>query len=230
MLRLNIQLFGGRGTGSYSGNARVVSLGGIGKSSKAVDLNVAGWTPEAGSRSVSGDVTLNSAEKRIQNLEHEQLVVVDKDGYVVAVVDGEKSSVGITPRAAAAIQAGGIVTHNHPNGGTFSPTDVITAGNIGTTEIRAVSKRFGTSYSLKASSKANGKGLSSQMQKDAKAIEKQWDDKLLQINKRKYANEANYERAVYEAYNSVMGSWMKNNAGKYGYTYSKTKGGKTTTE
>lgn len=225
MIKLNIQFFGGRGSGSYSGNARAGGIMGDGQST-AIDLNVAGWTPEAGSRSVNGTTTLNSAETRIQNLDHEQLVVVDKDGYVVAVVDGGEHSVGITPKAEAAIRAGGIVTHNHPNGGTFSGADIASAGNLGATEIRAVSKRYGTSYSLKAGNKADGKGLARQINKDASSLDKAWDNKILQINKRKYANEANYERAVYNAYNEVMGAWLNTNAKKYGYTYSSNKTGK----
>lgn len=227
MIKMNLQLFGGRGTGSYSGNARAVSLLGAMGVMVSRDLDVAGWTPQAGKREVSGVVTLSSAEKRIQDLDHEQLVVVGKDGYVMAVVDGGEHSVGLTSKAYNAIKAGGIATHNHPNGGTFSPADVITAGSMGTTEIRAVSKRFKTTYSLKAGNKANGSGLASQMRKDADSIEKAWDNQILQINKRKYMNQKNYERAVYEAYNSVMGQWFRNNASKYGYTYSATKGGVT---
>lgn len=222
MMKLDLQFFGGRGTGSYSGNSRAGSLEPSG-GSEGTDLNVAGWTPQAGSKSVNEDVTMNGVENRILDLDHEQLIVVDKYGYVVSVVDGEEHSVGITAKAAQAIASGGRVTHNHPNGGTFSPADVISAGNLGATEIRAASKRFKTSYSLKATNKANGQGIAKQMNRDYKKIEKDWDAKILEINKRKYMNKENYEKAVYQAYNDVMGAWMQKNASKYGYTYSSSK-------
>lgn len=222
MLKMNLQFFGGRGSGSYTGNARAGGMIDMGDG-EGTDLNVAGWTPQAGQRNVNGDVTMSSAEKKILSKNHEQLIVVDKYGYVVSVVDGGEHSVGITPKAEKAIRAGGRVTHNHPNGGTFSPADVISAGTFGTKEIRAASKRYKTSYSLKATNKANGAGIAKQMTRDAKKIEKKWDEKILQINKRKYMNKENYEKAVYNAYNQVMGDWFKKNASKYGYTYSSSK-------
>lgn len=222
MMKLNLQFFGGRGTGSYSGNA---SAGDFieGDEGESVDLNVAGWTPQAGHREVNADVTMSSAEKRINGLDHEQMVVVDRYGYVVAVVDGGEHSVGLTDKARKAIKEGGIATHNHPNGGTLSRQDVISAGNIGLTEIRATSKRFKTNYSLKATNKANGKGIAKQMKKDKKKIDEQWDEKIQKINKRKYQNEENYLHAVYSAYNDVMGEWFDKNAKKYGYVYSSSK-------
>ena len=228
MIKLDLQFFGGRGSGSYSGSASsggsIMGGGGSGGGA-STDMNVAGWTPEAGSRRVSSATTLNSAESRIQNLDHEQMVVVDRDGYVVAAVDGGAHSVSFTDRAYRAAIAGGTVTHNHPNGGTFSGTDIVSAGSLGITEIRAVSKRFGTTYSLKAGNKANGTGLASAMKRADKRLAKQWDAKIEKINKKKYANEANYEKAVYSAYNEVMGGWLSTNAKKYGYTYSSHKTG-----
>lgn len=225
MIRLNIQFFGGRGSGSYSGNAQFVDGNGN-RASRGVDLNVAGWTPDAGSKSVNGTKTLNSAETRIQNLDHEQLVVVDKDGYVVAVVDGAGSSVTPTARAMRAINAGGTMTHNHPNGGTFSDQDIIMAGTSGVKEIRAVSKTTGLSYSLKAGNKTNGVGLANAMRKDSGSIIAEANKTLRNtVNKRKYASKENYMKAVDRVYDKVMGGWLSKNAKKYGYTYSSKKTG-----
>lgn len=221
--KFNIQLFGGRGTGSFSGKAQIGSGGG---GSAGEDLPVAGWTPDAGSRYVDGAKTMNSAEKRIQNLDHEQAVVVDKDGYVVAVVDGGEHSVGLTPRAIKAVNNGGTLTHNHPNGGTFSDADIISAGQMGAKEIRAVSKSTGKSYSLKAGNGADGAGLAKAMQKDSNQILKNVNTKLDKtVNKRKYANKENFVRAVNKVYDDEMGGWLSTNAKKYGYTYTATKTG-----
>ena len=215
------------GKGTYQGSAQF-SKGGLGRGgTPSTDLNVAGWTPDAGSSSVNGTKTLNSAEKRIQNLDHEQLVVVGKDGYVMAVVDGGDSSVDLTAKALQEIRAGGVMTHNHPNGGTFSTTDIITAGDIGAKEIRAVSRMTGKSYSLKAGNKADGHGLSSAMRKAENSIIKSANDRLANtVNKRTYANKNNYMKAVDKVWDDVMGEWLSANASKHGYTYSSVKTGK----
>ena len=44
---------------------------------------------------------------------------------------------------------------------------------------------------------------------------REWDAKIKVINSRKYMNKENYEKAVYQAYNDVMGAWMQKNASKY---------------
>lgn len=217
MIKLNLQFFGGRGSGSYTaGGASVGDLNGGGE---GTDLPTAGWTPEAGSRFVHIGTTLKGAEGRIIGLDHEQLVVIDKDGFVRAAVDGGEHSVGITANAAKYIK-GNVVTHNHPNGGTFSPTDIISAGTTGAGEIRAASKRFNKTYSLKASSKANGRGLAKAMRKAERKLEKQWQSKLDGMVGRKYKSKESYERQAYGHWNKIMGGWLRTNAGKYGYTYS----------
>lgn len=225
ILKIDLQLFGGRGTGSYSGSASFGGGGG-GFGGDGEDLPVAGWTPDAGSRYVDGAKTMNSAESRIQNLNHEQAVVVDKNGYVVAVVDGEEHSVGLTARARNAIKNGGTLTHNHPNGGTFSDTDIISAGTMGAKEIRAVSKSTGKSYSLKAGNHADGAGLAKAMRKDSDKIIKTVNAKLDKtVNKRKYTSKENFMKAVNRVYDEEMGGWLKTNGAKYGYTYSEIKTG-----
>lgn len=216
MITFDIQFFGGRGSGSYTAGAATAGTmmgGGTG-----VDLNTAGWTPEAGHRAVHLDTTISGAESRIIGLDHEQLVVIGRDGYVRAVVDGGEHSVGITANAAQHIR-GNIVTHNHPNGGTFSPADVISAGRTGAGEIRAASKRYGKTYSLKAGKNANGNGLANAMRKSEKRLTAQWQKKLDSMVGKKYKDQASYERQAYNHWNNIMGGWLNTNAGKYGYTY-----------
>lgn len=218
MIRLDLQFFGGRGSGSYTAGGATVG-GMMGGGSGGIDLPTAGWTPEAGSRSVSVNTTIKGAEDRIRGLDHEQLVVIGKDGYVYAAVDGGEHSVGITPNAAKYIK-GNIVTHNHPNGGTFSQADIISAGRTGAGEIRAASKRFNKTYSLKATSKANGNGLAKAMQRAEKKLNNAWQAKLDSMVGKKYTSKESYERQAYNHWNNIMGDWLKTNAPKYGYTYS----------
>lgn len=218
MLRLNLQFFGGRGTGSYTAGGAGAGFG-DGGGGGGTDLNIAGWTPEAGSNIVHVGTTVDGAESRIIGLDHEQLVVIGQDGYVRAVVDGSEHSVGLTPRAERNA-AGNIITHNHPNGGTFSPADIISAGQIGAGEIRAASKRFGKTYSLKAGAKANGRGLAKAMQRAEAKLTSAWQAKLDSMVGRKYSSKESYEKQAYNHWNNIMGDWLNKNAGKYGYTYS----------
>jgi hypothetical protein len=217
MIKINLQFFGGRGTGSYTaGGASVGMAGAMG--GDGADMNVAGWTPDAGSRSVDKNNTIKGVENRIRNLDHEQLAIIDKNGYVVAAVDGGEHSVGITANAAKHIK-GNDVYHNHPNGSTLSTTDVITAGQTGCGSISAVSKNSGKTYTLKAGHKANGAGLSSAMQKSEGKLIGQWQAKIDSMKGKKYKSEASWKKQVNKHWENIMGDWMKNNASKYGYTY-----------
>ncbi len=213
---------GGRGSGSYTAGQATVGFGGAGSGK---DLPVAGWTPEAGSNKVHYNVTVAGVEDRIRDLDHEQMAIIGKDGYVLAAVDGAGSSVSITSNAAKYIK-GNDVYHNHPNGGTLSTTDVITGGYTEVGSISAVSRNMRKTYTLKATSKANGSGLAKAMQRDENKLLKAWQDKANSMTGKKYSSEASYKKALNTHWNNIMGDWMNKNAGKYGYTYSTTKGGK----
>lgn len=215
MIRFDIQFFGGRGSGSYTAGQTTAAFGG---GAGATDLNTAGWTPEAGHRSVNTDTTIKGAESRIIGLDHEQMVVIGQDGYVRAVVDGGQHAVGFTPKALQHVK-GNIVTHNHPNGGTFSPADVIAAGDLGAGEIRAASKSFNKTYSLKAGKKANGKGLANAMTKSEKKLTQAWQKKLDSMVGKKYKDKASFAKQAHTHWNKIMGDWLNTNAPKYGYTY-----------
>lgn len=217
MLRIDLQFFGGRGSGSYTAGGVTVGVGGGGGNSS--DLNVAGWTPDAGSRSVDKDKTITSVGDRIRGLDHEQLAIVDEYGYVVAAVDGGEHSVGITANAAKYIK-GNTVIHNHPNGGALSTTDVISAGKTECGSISAVSRNTGKTYTLTATSKADGAGLARAMQKDESKLMGKWQAKADGMKGRKYSSEQAYKKQLNKHWDGIMGDWMTTNASKYGYTYS----------
>jgi hypothetical protein len=206
----------GNRTGSYTAGGATVSMGGIG--SEGTDMNVAGWTPDAGSRTVDKGKTISGVENRIRNLDHEQLAIIDRNGYVVAAVDGDEHSVGITANAARYVR-GNDVYHNHPNGSTLSTTDVITAGQTGAGSISAVSKNANRTYTLKAGHKADGAGLSRAMQRDEGKLIGQWQAKIDGMKGRKYSSEAAWKRQVNKHWDNIMGDWMSSNASKYGYSY-----------
>lgn len=208
---------GGRGSGSYTAGGASVGFGGGGGDSE--DMMIAGWTPEAGSRSVSKQTTIDSANERIRGLDHEQMVIVGQDGYVLAAVDGGEHAVSVTANAARHIK-GNDVLHNHPNGSTLSPADVITTGKMGNRSISAAAKRNGKTYTLTATSKANGKGLAKQMQRDEKKLQQAWQKKADSMMGKKYTSKESYENQLYKHWDNIMGDWMGKNASKYGYVYS----------
>lgn len=97
---------------------------------------------------------LSSIESRTRNLKKEQYRVVDREGNVVLQKQGDKNSVSYSMGEARDNIPGNITIHNHPDGGTFSSSDLSDIGH-GATEIRAASPegtyilrnmRYGTRY------------------------------------------------------------------------------------
>ena len=218
MIKIDLQFFGGRGSGSYTAGGATVGMGGMGTGEGGADMPVAGWTPDAGHREVDKAKTIKGVEDRIRGLDHEQMAIIDRDGYVVAAVDGGEHSVGITANAAKYIK-GNDVYHNHPNGSTLSTTDVITGGQTGVGSISAVSRNAGKTYTLKAGSKADGAGIAKAMQRDEGKLIGQWQAKVDSMKGKKYSSKASWEKQVNKHWENIMGDWMATNAPKYGYTY-----------
>ncbi len=96
------------------------------------------------SKAPSGGSSLSSVESRIakQKFESAALYV---NGKQVFFKDGAKSYVTFTPSEVGKMR-GGVLTHNHPGGRSFSKADVAILGR-GLREIRAVSSEY--LYSLK---------------------------------------------------------------------------------
>jgi len=80
--------------------------------------------------------TLKQIETKTRNLKKEQLRVVDRDGNVIMQKQGDKNSVNYKVGEAREYFPGNITIHNHPDGGTFSSSDLSDIGH-GATEIRA---------------------------------------------------------------------------------------------
>lgn len=217
---------GGRGSSSSSsGNPVSDIFGGSGMSAdKTTDINLAGLTPIDGNK-VNGEATLASVEARSAGLNHEQLYVIDSDGFVVAASDGNAGSVGITARTARNLK-GNVMTHNHPrddsaySGGPFSYGD-ISCLKYGMKEMRA-SASEGT-YSLKAGNKANGAGFAAYMLKNRGEINKGMASASSKIKAQNYSSEKALHAAKFNAEMQWLSGWYSQNASKFGYTYSFTK-------
>lgn len=219
---------GGRGS-QYTDVGVMVDMAGGSGSDKSRSIPVAGLTPSSNGTSLrytSVSATLSSLEKNALKLDHEQLKIIDKDGFVIHAVDGNKGSVGFAGGESKV--KGNVVTHNHPrddskmNGGTFSEGD-ISSLSMGMSEMRA-SAREGT-YSLKAGRKANPTGFYNSLVSSSTKTE--LNKKMLvagrKVNPKNYSSKTDYHTAVFNAQLKVYHNWYKANASKYGYTYTFTK-------
>lgn len=172
MLRLNVQLFGGRGADSgYSGDT---STGGDGrKVSRFYDKT----TKYKG-------MTMHEFENAIRDKKTEFIGIYDKNGkLIVAGTSGNKGSVAI-PSNAPGFENAYTMTHNHPYdngrviGGSFSGADIQSHLRFNLGETRAVTNGPNEhTYIFR-----NKKG-SSQSQKQMAKIARNFD--------RKYTREAN---------------------------------------
>ncbi len=77
----------------------------------------------------------------------EKLVALDARGRVIAELTGTKNKVSIPADVAPRLKDA-IVTHNHPEGSSFSPADLRAARNLDMKEIRAVGVAKPYNYSL----------------------------------------------------------------------------------
>ena len=116
--------FGTAGTGGGSATATVEPPAGGGASP---------LTP----LSARAQQNIGAVETAIRGQDFETGACVTKDGQPILRKDGGKNSVEFTDAEVASLR-GGVFTHNHPGGGSFSLDDVAFAGRAGLSEIRAV--------------------------------------------------------------------------------------------
>jgi hypothetical protein len=102
-------------------------------------------TPSASQQTVSRMSQLENAEGEIVGQSYETAVVVDNNGNIILRKDGGKSVVEFSQAELDAMK-GATLTHNHPSGNSFSPSDVNLLLRTNATEIRAVGTSEGTRY------------------------------------------------------------------------------------
>lgn len=133
--------------------------------------------------------TLKHFQQKYASSDHEFGITVDELGYVSQHIEGGKSSVMIGGGK------GETVIHNHPSGGNFSSTDLISTAMDNSKGIVATGTKNGktTTFSLQKESHFKASQF-------AKAVKKaQWPTKF------------NYDEGA--------DWWLKKNQSKYGYTY-----------
>lgn len=126
MMRLDIQLFGGRGQTS------------------STDIGQG--------RNESENKSINKLAKQTANLKNEQYRIIDENGNVLLLKKGEQDSVVMSVGEKREFMEGHISLHNHPRGGTFSSEDINDFG-FGAKEIvvsspegqyRLINTKYGT--------------------------------------------------------------------------------------
>lgn len=96
------------------------------------------------------NLTLERIERQIRNLPVEHVYVLGPDNEILFHhTDNEHNRV-LIPRYAQPLLPGALVTHNHPGGRSFSPTDVLLARKMELREIRVVTatRRFSITPSI----------------------------------------------------------------------------------
>lgn len=160
------------------------------------------------------DKTVRKVEVDNKGLNHEVGTVIDRMGNVILVVDGEQHKVSVS----VDVLKDNIMTHNHPNGGSFSTDDVRSFVEADMFELRATAPD-GMIYSLRKSKAKTNIDIVDDFE-DAvspsriyELIKNDFDDGVLTVE-----DAADYNTVL--KYRSDCGEkWLKENAEKYGYIF-----------
>jgi hypothetical protein len=92
-------------------------------------------------------LVLAKAEETIRKLDKEIAYAYDKNGNLLFKQAGGRESVRFSPEQLRQMQ-GGVLTHNHPVGGTFSRNDIGMALHNQLAEVRAVDANYRYSFRI----------------------------------------------------------------------------------
>lgn len=188
------ELSGGRGASSGSnGTFKFGHAGGGGGGGNDSALPPAVANTKIKSKSLSGALAEFKRNHLLANREF--AYEVDDNGYVHQYVKGGAHSVGISSGAKVARGRKTMIIHNHPGGGAFSDSDLLsTAADRRSKGIVASGKKHDYTFEKGTHFKAQD---FSRAVRNAKMTGKDYDD--------------------------AVDKWLKKNQKKYGYKYSRTK-------
>lgn len=205
-MKLNIQLFGGRGQslGSSTKGGKLRKSYGSMKNYEQLDVSALQGFP----------VALKDEFEKFMDMKSNEVeygYLLDEKGKVVAGAKGTKHSVAVAYNGK---EEGFDLTHNHPSGygGTFSGADISHLTEEKLHSIRAVA-REGT-YSMTAKKNANYDGLNRALAKDLNKLNVKGAGKGL-----KARASGKSKNEVRKAYVDVLHDWYTKNASKYGFKY-----------
>lgn len=176
---IKIMLDGGRGSGSGMSTFKFGHAGGSGPDETTSLLPV---RANLRIKTKTEEAAMAEFASRFKNADKEWAYAIDELGYVHTYKSGNTSSVSWNPHELRKM----LILHNHPSGGAFSDSDLITTATTGARGIVASGKhgdyvfKKGTHFKASAFVKAV---------KSAKMSGKSYDDavdKWLKANQRKY--------------------------------------------
>lgn len=141
------------------------------------------------------DGALEEFKKNHLNSDHEWAYEVDANGYVHQYIEGSRSSVAIGANAKVGKGQKTMIIHNHPSGGAFSDSDLL-------------------SVSMQRRAKgiiASGKNYDYKFEKTS------------HFNASSFTKAVKGAKMKGSSYDDAVDKWLKANQKKYGYKYSRTK-------
>lgn len=209
---------GGRGASLLPAHANLTGI----VNGKISPLITAGLAELRGNEADPESTLRRIDNVRFNKLGHEQLFVVDREGFVITGYDGGRSSVSF-PVEKAAEWKDHIVTHRHPGsfGGTFSTQDIGCAVTYGWSEVEASTNEG--RYNLKRTRDAKGVELLQKLQKEMPSIRNKMTEISNDIAKRRSQmtpKEYAYENRKRQL--KVLDDWYSDNLPKHGYIYTFT--------
>lgn len=209
---------GGRGTTGANFGTVTLDLMGSPSRGEVSPIITAGLMELRGNEADTESTLQNIDRVRFNNLDHEQLFVVDNEGFVLKGYDGDKGSVAFDVESART-WAGLTVTHRHPGefGGTFSIPDIKNAITFryGNHEASANEGR----YSMKPTKEADGTALLQALTKALPGIQRCMQEVGKELGTQRFKNKKEYMTANRKAQLEVVHNWYKINLPRYGYTY-----------
>jgi NAD+--asparagine ADP-ribosyltransferase len=185
------------------------------KEPKFVDIDVGSKQGKALSKEVKEKI--KPAPKEVENLvrnkevgikdrKTEKAYIFDKDGKVVFEKSGNKNGVKFTTDELSKMK-GNVLTHNHPNGTSFSSEDIKLACDWNLKEVRAIGNNNVYVMKMKDGSNFNtdiwDKKISSEFDKQLKLAETEHYDQLKQ-------NKINIYEYTKRIYNQTWDNLVKN--------------------
>lgn len=175
---------GGRGASGSVGEYKFGHANRGNSKDNTHDIHPAYMNTANKTRSVDG--AIRAFGDRYRNADHEYGASVDDLGYTHKLVDGNKTNVGIWAKG-----KGHMVLHNHPSGGNFSDSDLIsTSRDKKARGIVALGKKGDFIFT---------KGAHFNATAFEKAVKR--------------------ARMKGKSYDDAVGNWLKANQKKYGYSY-----------
>lgn len=154
----------------------------------------------------------------------EKLTILSKNGKVLKELDGGENYVDA--REYRDIMKDAIVTHNHPQGDNFSKQDIKELTDSDIYELRASTSN--EVYSIKKGKKPSKEFYDAYKDQDMASynyanekLQKMVNNNTLGYIPRDNPYRFNLDRQKYKA--EYKDEWLRKNARKYGYIYSKTK-------